>query len=306
MSNALTNPSDSGRSFWQDALAWHGAITPKVLPRVLQFGIFALLVALVHQHSDWEGLSPVHIGYAGGFLALLLALRSTAGYDRWWEARKLWGGIVNQSRNLTIGALQYGPSDPVWRAQIVRWTVAFGHTTRSALSGERDMEALARVLGDAAAAAELDSAQHPPSRVAARLASLLREAQARGGLDGFALLLLDRERMGLVDHMGGCERILRTPFPRVHSIKLRRFILLYLLWLPAALATEALWWTPTITMLIAYPLLAIDQIGQELDNPFSPDRASHLPLRQICRTIEDNLMALLADDERRQNVGMTT
>lgn len=297
MSTAQPNTTE-GRTFWQDALAWDGAITAKVLPRIVLLGAFALVVALLHQKYGWTGASPVHIGYTGGFLALLLALRTNSGYDRWWEARKLWGGIVNQSRNLAIGALAYGPADRVWREQCVRWSAAFCHAARLTLTGERDREALARILDDAGAVEELVAAEHMPSRVTGRLAELLRQARDQGGLEGFAMLALDRERRALLDHLGGCERILRTPFPRVHSIKLRRFILLYLIALPPALATERLWMTPVITMLIAYPLFAIDQIGQEFDNPFDPERASHLPLRRICRTIEDNLLALLVADER--------
>lgn len=270
----------------------------KVLPRTALFGAYAALVALLHQRYDWEGADPVHLGYAGGFFALLLALRTSTGYDRWWEARKLWGGIVNQSRSLAISAVAYGPRDSRWRQQFVRWSAAFCHAARQTLTGEEDVEALTRVLGDPAAARGLLAARHMPSRIAGRLAELLREAREHGDLDGFVLLTIDRERAALINHIGSCERILRTALPRVHSIKLRRFIFLYLVGLPLALETSRPWMTPLITMLVAYLLFAIDQIGHELENPFDPGRASHLPLRAICGTIEADLMTLLADDER--------
>lgn len=104
---------------------------------------------------------------------------------------------------------------------------------------------------------------------------------------------IDRERALLFHRIGGCERILKTPLPLVHTIKIRRFILLYLLALPIVLASVSFWLAPLITALVAYPLLAIDQIGQELENPFSERRLSHLPLDTICATIESNLIVML-------------
>lgn len=300
MPKAQPNPTES-LTFWQDALAWRGAVMAKVLPRTALFGVYAALVELLHREYGWAGADPVHLGYAGGFFALLLTLRTSSGYERWWEARRLWGGIVNQSRNLAIGALEYGPRDRVWRRQFVRWAAAFGHAARQTLTGEGDAEALAQVLGEPGTARELLAARHMPSRVAGRLARLLRQARDQGGLDGFDLLVLDRERAALVDHIGGCERILRTALPRVHSIKLRRFIFFYLLGLPLALETSQVWVTPLITTLVAYLLFAIDQIGHELENPFDTGRASHLPLRAICDTIAADLMALLADDQRAED-----
>ena len=102
---AVANPVES-TSFWRDALAWRGAITPKLLPRIGLFAAYAGAVAFAHATLAWEGPDPIHLGYTGGLLAVLLVLRTNAAYDRWWEARKMWGGIVNQSRNLAVKALE--------------------------------------------------------------------------------------------------------------------------------------------------------------------------------------------------------
>lgn len=288
---AHENPVE-GRSFWKDALAWQGSITRRVLPRVFGFAMYASVVALLHRWLRWEGVEVSHIQYSGGLLALLLVLRTNAGYDRWWEARKLWGGIVNQSRNLVIKGLSYGPGDETWRNRFVRWSAVFCHVVRISLRGSSGAtdEALDRLLGPTLAK-RVVAAQHMPSHVALVLADLLTEAR-RLGMDGYAFLQLDRERAQFIDHVGACERILRTPLPRVHSIKLRRFIFLYLLGLPLAIASSSVWLSSIVTALVAYPLFAIDQIGQELENPFSKARESHLPLDRICETIEKNLLAL--------------
>ncbi|AUX22879.1 hypothetical protein SOCEGT47_033950 [Sorangium cellulosum] len=287
------------RRFWSDALAWRGAVTPVVLPRVLGFGLYGLAVGLAHEALGWQGLEAGPVHFTGGFLALLLVLRTNAGYERWWEARKLWGGIVNQSRNLAVAGLAYGPADEVWRQRFVRWSAAFPAVARRSLRGERELPDVAALLQSPEEAARLARAGHMPSAVSLRLGALLREALERGAMPSMAFYSAEYERARLIDHVGGCERILKTPMPRVHTIKLRRFLVLYLLVLPPAVAGQ-LWWTPAlVTILVAYPLLAIDQIAVELENPFSKRNLSHLPLEDICSTVEANLLDLLGPEGGR-------
>ncbi len=287
---AHANPVES-TVFWRDAIAWRGSITAKILLRIGLFTAYSGLIAYASETFGWEGVDPVHLGYTGGLLAVLLVLRTNASYDRWWEARKLWGGIVNQSRNLAVKAMAYGPDDD-WKTSFVRWTACFCHATRMSLRGQRDTEALVRVLGSTSKAQRVIDARHMPTCVATEVAHLLATVRASGTMDGFVFMEVDRERAALIDHVGACERILRTPTPRVHSIKLRRFILMYLLAVPLALASSSLVITVIATALISYPLLAIDQIAYELENPFSTLRESHLPLDLICDTIEKDLAAL--------------
>ncbi|XXF76795.1 bestrophin family ion channel [Myxococcaceae bacterium GXIMD 01537] len=281
------------RAFWSHAMAWHGSVTPLVLPRVLLFLVYGLLVGLLHEYFGWEALGAVPAQFTGAVLVLLLVLRTNSGYERWWEARRLWGGIVNQSRNLAIAGVMYGPASAGWREDFVRWTVAFCHTSRRTLRGERELPELVPLLRSRAVAERVARAQHMPTFVSLRLAHLLREAMDHGGMDRLAFFSAEEQRAQLIDHVGGCERILKTPLPLIHTIKLRRFLVLYLLWLPFA-AVGDLWWLPgLLTGLVAYPLLATDEIAAELENPFSPRNLSHLPLDELCRTIEGNLLALV-------------
>jgi putative membrane protein len=119
-------------------------------------------------------------------------------------------------------------------------------------------------------------------------------------MDRLTFLQVDRERAMLIDHIGACERILKTPLPLVYSIKIRRFIVLFLLTLPFALLhrIHGDWLVPFITMLIAYPLISLDQIGVELQNPFAKQNLSHLPIGTISDSIQQTLLGLLeAKDE---------
>jgi putative membrane protein len=288
------------QEFWREAVALQGSVTPYVLLQVLVFGCWAVLVCLAARGI--EQLFDVRIAieiapyeYAGAVLGLLLVFRTNAGYDRWWEARKLWGGIVNQSRNLAIDAVAYGPSDAGWRERFIRWVAVFTHAASASLRGER-LSAEVEVLVGKEAAAEVAAADHMPSHVVRVLAEMLREACERLGMDRFAFLQTDRERAALMDHLGGCERILKTPLPAIHAIQIRRFILLFFLMLPFAIlhkvSNEIL--DPLITMLVAYPMVALNQIGVELQNPFARSYLNHLPLDEISATIQRNVQAVAA------------
>lgn len=288
------------KGFWREAIAIQGSITVYVLPSIISFGLLAGIVCgiawMMKRMFDVSftlDISP--FGFAGAVLGILLVIRLNAGYDRWWEARKLWGGIVNQSRNLVISAMAYGPDDSEWRESLVRWTAAFPHVARHSLRGEPSSLEVANLVGSNHST-QLETVDHMPSFVAWQLSELLGEAKERFGMDNFAFIQIDRERAFLIDHIGACERILATPLPRIYSITIRRFILLFLLILPVALVHqfEVTWFIPLITMIVAYPLLTLDQIGVELENPFSKDSLSNLPLDDISANIERNLFAILS------------
>ncbi len=288
--------------YWRDAVALDGSITTRIWPRVVGHGVISAVVWIAAWVAEARfglsvGLEISPHEMVGVALGLLLVLRMNSGYDRWWEARKLWGGVVNQSRNLASGALAYGPADPDWRRRFVRWTAVFPHVLRCSLRGEPPCAEVEGLIGPEGRA-RVQAAQHMPLHVALTLAELLREARDLHGMDSFAFVQLDRERAQLVDHLGACERILKTPLPEVSTMKIRRFIALFLVTLPFALLPrlKADWMIPFVTMMVAYPLLAVDQTGVELENPFSTENLSHLPLKTICATIEGNLMALLDAD----------
>jgi putative membrane protein len=289
--------------FWSEVVRLQGSVTPFVVGRVLMFTFLAVLVWIA---ADWTGIetglavAPYEI--VGVVLALLLVIRTNAGYDRWYEARKLWGGIVNQSRNLGIIGVDYGPNDANWQNQFARWTAAFAHSCRHSLRGELDISDMEALLGKQHVA-RLMTAPHAPMYVAGRLARLLRQAVESGGMDRFAFMQAEHERAALIDHVGACERIMRTPLARVFSIKIRRFLFLYLFALPITIVDKAGALTPLIVLVVAYPLLSLDQIGIELQSPFARDRLSHLPLDDICANIQKNVLGYHAQSSQNPNFG---
>ena len=273
--------------FWSEIDRIEGSAIPYVLRRTLVFGLIALLVTIVEKHPSFPNVAIPMAPYEvlGVAMGALLVLRTNAGYERWWEGRKLWGGIVNQSRNLVIQALSYGPDDPDWKRQIVGWTAAFAHVSRRSLRGERPSARAGASWSARSRPSGSPRSNTCPRPSPWRSASCFARESTRAWT-GSPFVRAEEERAKLIDHIGGCERILKTPLPEAYSIEIRQFIFVFLVALPFGILLKVDWLTPLVTMLVAFPILALDEIGVELQNPFSRHRLNHLPLDEICENLE--------------------
>lgn len=285
----FTNQAEP-KNFLLTAITWTGSVTPRVLPRVIISALYAAAIVYITNLFPHFSISITPFEYSGAVLGLLLVLRMNSGMDRWWEARKIWGSIVNQSRNLAIIGYEYTEQKSSLSSLFLRWVAAWPHVMRESLRKETHLKEVEALLG-AEETAKIRAAQHMPTYVGSQIARLLKEMRAQG-LDDFAFQRAERERAILIDDIGACERIRNTPIPFVLAVKIRRFILLFLLLLPFALVERVDWLTPLVMALAVYPLFSLDEIGAELQNPFSPRNLSHLPLTSICTTIEKNVMNL--------------
>jgi putative membrane protein len=288
--NSLENHAES-KSFLATALAWQGSVTPRVLPRVAITALYAASVYGASLLVPAFALPMTPFEYSGAVLALILVLRVNAGQDRWWEARKIWGSIVNQSRNLALVVYGYSDRNDENVAAALRWIAAWPHVMRESLRREAKLSQVSALVGELEVD-KLRKAENMSMYVAMRIADSLMHLR-RSGLDSFAFLRAETERSQLIDAIGACERIRNTRMPLVLAIKTRRFILLFLLLLPFALLDRAGVLMPLIVALTSYPLFSLDEIGAELQNPFSARNLSHLPLDGICGNISANVMGLL-------------
>ena len=284
-------------NFWVNVFEWDDSAAHRVSMTAIAFGLFAGLIWFV----DWVTPEDISLGvgaapyeYAGAILGSLLVLRTNAGLDRWWEGRKLWGGITNQTRNLAIIVLANATKDPRWCREVVGWIAAFGHVARRSLRRQKTFSEIEELIG-ADNVEWVAKAEHKPSAVAWKIAVLLGDARDRGILDPFAYLKAEEQRALLIDHIGACERILKTPLAHAYVVLIREFIVLFLITLPFALLRRVEWLTPFITLAVAYPILALDHIADDLQHPFSTKTINHLPLNDITATIEANLLALLPE-----------
>lgn len=288
-SEDLTNHSES-RSFIKTALKWKGSVTPKILPRVITAVMYSALITFLLDFFPGYQLSVAPFEYSGVVLGLLLVARVNAGMDRWWEARKIWGSIVNQSRNLGTLSFQYTDKDVDHGKKILNWIALLPYTLKDHLRSERNYESYKDLIGEAEAV-KLVKKEHMPVYVSFRLSEMLRNSRSKG-MDDFAYHRADKERSLLVDAIGACERIQTTPIPIALAIKTRRFIFSFLLLLPFGVVPEAGLLTPLVMLLTSYPLLSLDEIGVGLQSPFDQNNLSHLPLNTICGKIEKNILEI--------------
>ncbi len=205
---------------------------------------------------------------------------------------------------LFVVAAAYGPEDDGWRRGLLAWTASFPHVARAALRGEPGPPEIGPLIGDAASR-EIEAARNRPLAVAVGIGDLLRAGRELG-MDRAAFLQADEDLVALLDYVGGCERILKTPLPRSYAIQIRRFIVVFLATLPFALMPRMGVLTPLATMLVAYPLLALDKIGDDIQDPFSPRNLDFLPLDAIGRSIQDDLMDLASRGAGRTRAGFGT
>jgi putative membrane protein len=287
MPHSISNKEEY-KSFLRAALAWRGSVTPRILLGVLATGLYTFGLSWVNLHVyRLPHFAVTPFEYTGAVLGLVLVFRTNSGHDRWWEARKLWGNIVNQSRNLLLMAWNYGSNDKQWRDEMTKWIIAFSFATKESLRQQQNFDDLKDVLSDSEIG-ELRDAPHMPVFVSNRIAALLSRARTHQMLSDIVFLAFENQRAALIDSVGGCERILKTPMPFVYVIKAKRFILIYLLLLPFSLFDLMTHNSVLIALLVAYPLLALDRIGLELQQPFSTSSLSHLPLEAICEGIKNN------------------
>lgn len=281
-------------SFLKSALTWKGSVTPKVMKKVSYIILYTSLVSCLCYLFPWTILPIGPFEYGGLIMGLILVFRVNAGYDRWWEARKLWGNIVNQCRNLTVTLVTYtNHSDQDWISRLTHMLSALPYLMKDHLREHSHLQYLDHLI-DIKIMEQLETCKHRPMMMTLLIAQEIKIARDNYGLDSFSFLRAQEQLAQMVDAQGACERILKTPMPFVMAVKSRRFILFFLLMLPFALANVSLLISPLIAGIVSYALFSLDQISIELQNPFSEKNLSHLPLDSICKTIDTNIKEIHA------------
>jgi putative membrane protein len=273
-----------------------GALPSGLLRPVLIFGVIGA-TALFAEHIGLRLHFPAGaFEVAGAIIALALTFRYNTAYNRFWEGRTLWGAIVNASRNLARLLARYPTRNPDAARGDAAWIVAFAHATRRTLREQHVYPELEGVLAPEEIEA-LRTATHPALYAADQLSRRIAALQSEARLDPMLAALAEREVEDLVNNLGGCERIHKTPTPRGFVLLIQWLLLVYLASLPFVLVGRVGLATPLLTMIVSYPILLIEALGAELDDPFGHG-ANHLPLARICSTIQKDLLGFAPPPER--------
>jgi putative membrane protein len=272
-----------------------GSVVPKLVPRMLAAAAIGGVAALLFTTSGFKLPSIAHT-LLGVALGLLLVFRTNTSYDRYWEGRKLLGGVVNRSRDLVrqSGAFIDGDDAEARRARagIQRLTVVFFALLRQYLRQERDLDALGAPTTEAERRALADVAVRPVLAVH-WLSQRLAESLHAGRLSEQRLQAMDANLTALVDLWGGAERIMRTPVPFAYAQHIKAFLALFCYTAPFAMVESMRWYTPIAAAILAFGMLGIDEIGVEIEDPFGDD-PNDLPVDAIGQRIEEDTALLVA------------
>ena len=271
----------------------------KLAPMLVSIAAYSALIAVLEVEvlnlSDNNHLKniPIMHGMLGFVISLLLVFRTNTAYDRWWEGSKLWGGLVNSSRNLAIKLAAILPEDDIEdRSYFRRMIALFAFSLRNHLSHESTRTALFNEDDMGHLVSSIDTEKHIPNQVAAHLFRKIYQLKKAGKLTGDELIVLNAELQSLTDICGACERIKNTPIPFSYSVFLKKFIFFYVMTLPFGYVFSMGYYVVPVVTFIFYVLASLELVAEEIEDPFGID-ANDLPTDKISKNIQKHVAEIL-------------
>jgi len=268
----------------------------------------AVVVAYKLMHWNWIAMPHIPLALFGSAIGIVVAFRNQSAYARWWEARILWGSVVNNSRSwgrqVTTGMLSLKSDDAAelkeTQRRMVYLQIAYVHALRQHLRKLEPWADLAPLLDERQLEA-LRGEKNVPLTIQEWMGQELLECQVREWFDALQWRAMDESLNDLADAQGGAERIKNTPMPKQYDYFPQLFVQIYCMLLPLALVTSMGWFTPLGSTLVGFIFLALNQIGRDLEDPFE-NSVFDVPLTSITATIEINLRQLLGEKDLPQAV----
>ncbi|MBB3181933.1 bestrophin family protein [Variovorax sp. Sphag1AA] len=269
-----------------------GSVLRNIAPAIATCTALALAVTLSRGVLfNWKvTLTAVPFSIIGLALSIFLGFRNSAAFDRYWEARKLWGELIHRSRSLARQALTFCRSDD-FAEPLIRRSVAFAHALRHQLRGSDARGDVEPFLSNVEAKAFADS-RLGTAFLLRRMGVDVAAAMHEGRLDPRLAAQIDETLSAMTAVAAGCERIKSTPIPFVYTLLLHRTATLFCFLLPFGLVDLIGYMTPVVVAFVSYTFFGLAAVGDEIEDPFGTE-PHHLPLDALCRTIEiDALEAL--------------
>ena len=246
----------------------------------------AVVVAVKYPGVDVPQLGSPFTVLNGIVLGLLLSFRNAAAYDRWWEGRKLWGQLVNDSRNICLKVRALPGLTQEERAGVGKLVAGFAVGLKNHLRGAGKLQDVPGFEGDR------HHPLHVPNHLAGELLGTLQAWRRAGRITDFDLLLMDPHARAFMDVCGACERIKSTPAPKSYRSLVRHGLVLYLATAPWLIARDVGFLTGMVVAILTYFLLGVELTAEDVEEPFGRD-ADDLALTAICETIRKSVMQTL-------------
>jgi len=274
-----------------------GSVLPVIAPQLIGVTLLAVLVTWLHgQIGGWKvSLNFVPFSLIGLTLAIFLGFRNSTAYARYWEARTLWGALLNETRTLTRQALSLC-SDPSQATPLAHRLCAFVHVLRHQLRGSDAGADLALFLSPTDCTRVLQA--RFPASVSLLLADEWLSDRLRAGEIAPPMVpAFEHALAQLGAALGGCERIAANPIPYTYGVIIHRCVYLYCLLLPFGLLDSIGTMTPLIVCFVAYTFFALEALGAEIEDPFGTE-PNDLPLAGMSHMIESSVLELIGEAPR--------
>lgn len=264
----------------------------QLLPLIISIGFYCGLVAYLELEyfklSDSSPVKNITIMHSmlGFVISLLLVFRTNTAYDRWWEGRKQWGALVNNSRNFAVklSAFLSNKKDRVLFKKAIPY---FAEVLNLHLKDEKISQELFDEFN-----INIEHKKHKPSQVIKLISKKLQELKKEGKITDEQLLQLNPELSSFLDICGACERIKNTPIPYSYSVFLKKFIFFYVMTLPFGYVFSLSYYAIPVVIFIFYVLASLELIAEEIEEPFGNDE-NDLPTSRIAQTIKLNVEEIL-------------
>ena len=263
-----------------------------LLPIMFAIGVYAALIGYAEveywklaENSYVKNITIMH-GMLGFVISLLLVFRTNTAYDRWWEGRKLWGSLVNNSRNFSIklSAILEDENDKHFFRKIIP---SYANVLHKHLKNEDTAKQLFEDLD-----LEIDHHKHKPNQVAMLMFQKINELYVAKKITGDQLIILNSEIQSFSEVCGACERIKNTPIPYSYSAFIKKFIFFYIMTLPFGYSFSLGYYVAPVVVFIFYVLASLELIAEEIEDPFGGD-VNDLPTKKISESIKKHVEEIL-------------
>ncbi len=271
------NHSDTINKLWKELIALG----------ILTLGIAYIEIKYIENTEKLSELMQVY-SLIGFVLSLLLVFRTNTAYDRWWEGRKKWGELVNNSRNLAI-KISALTDDPEIRTYFKRMISNYVFAMKEHLREGVKLEELDLTEEEKK---ELSQFDHKPNYFAQKMYAKLHAMKQSGKLTEENYIVIDVNLKTFSDIIGACERIKNTPIPYSYSMFLKKFIFIYVTTLPLAFVNTFGYYSSLVSIFVFYVLVSMEILAEEIEDPFGRDD-NDLPTDDLCQKIKANVSEVL-------------
>ncbi|MFT3909947.1 MAG: bestrophin family ion channel [Ferruginibacter sp.] len=271
----------------------------KLFPLLIGICIYSWLVAFLEMEyfklteKSFVRNIPIMHTLLGFAISMLLVFRTNTAYDRWWEGRKLWGALVNNSRNLALKlSVMLNIDDKEERAFFRKIIPAYAYALRNHLQSEKTRTALFENEEHEHILNAIDNKKHIPNQIALLMFEHIQKMYKAQKIDGNQLIVLNAELQSFTDICGACERIKNTPIPYSYSVFIKKFIFFYIMSLPIGYVFNLGYYVIPVVAFVFYVLASLELIAEEIEDPFGGDD-NDVPTDKISENIHKHVSELL-------------